>query len=504
MANGVPGISPSDAADSLSPRRHWAQLDTVAGRVFNCLMEDISTAEDQAFSACLPLPLTPWEMMMHAEDQPDYPMISVIELNFSGGVERHAMNAALHSALARAPLLRACIRERPLRRPQWILAEELPEIHWMEAGTPLAGEFGARIDLQAQAGIRIWARHDAQRVDFHLELHHCCCDGVGVFQFIEDVLVDYANRTAIDGPALPLRRLDAGALKSRGNHLAKSDGPRQWLSKPFLTAREGYNFGFRRPRPLAADSPADTDGPAVEAFLVFRDDGGLLRRLRQAAAQLKVTLNDLLLRDLFLAVRQWNAAAGREESDDVIKIAMPCNLHAPAHAATPAANIMSYAFLTRRAPQLEDQAKLLGGIRQETESIRDTNAALCFLGVLGLASRVPGAMKFVSDLRACFATAVLSMLGDPTRGFFARFPRCDGRLVVGNLVLDGIAAWPPVRPHTAAGLVVSTYADRLTIALKRDRQTLSGADATKFLDLYKARLGARTLYECAKMAATWH
>jgi hypothetical protein len=67
-------------------------------------------------------------------------------------------------------------------------------------------------------------------------------------------------------------------------------------------------------------------------------------------------------------------------------------------------------------------------------------------------------------------------------------PRDGDRLVVGNVVLESIAAVPPLRPLTRAGLAIFEYAGQMTLALKCDRRFFETGDTQTLLDAYVRQL----------------
>jgi len=102
-----------------------------------------------------------------------------------------------------------------------------------------------------------------------------------------------------------------------------------------------------------------------------------------------------------------------------------------------------------------------------------------------LTSRVLGVVVGAS---ICLSSAVFSNIGDPTRRFSSRLPRRDGRLVVGNLLVDDITGVPPLRPHTRATFFSCTYRRRLTVSVRCDRAYFSDQDAVRLLDIYVRHL----------------
>ncbi len=112
-----------------------------------------------AIDALFPLPLTPFEKYMLADDRPDYPMTFSLQLDFSGEFRRPLFDASLEEALSRHPLLCAVVRHLPKAGRVWMPADpSMPPVDWNVAEIPLACPHGEAIDLQRETGLRIWVR----------------------------------------------------------------------------------------------------------------------------------------------------------------------------------------------------------------------------------------------------------------------------------------------------------------------------------------------------------
>ena len=170
------------------------------------------------------------------------------------------------------------------------------------------------------------------------------------------------------------------------------------------------------------------------------------------------------------------------------RLLIPCDLRSADDRSTPAANIMSYAFLNRRGRDCEDAAVLLRGIQSEMDYIRREKASLYFIRTLEVLCWIPAGMRLGARTHDCFATCLLSNLGDPTRLFAARFPRERGQLRVGDLILEHISAYPPLRPQTHAGVIVGMYTNELSICFRFDAGHFSKDDGECFADGYVRRL----------------
>ncbi len=428
--------------------------------------------------------------MMWADDRDEFPMVAAVDLTFSGGFDRPAFEAAARNAVARHPLLSARIQPKKWRCPSWVLDDREPGIDWGSLETPPNDDAFGAIDLTRRAGLHLAVRNFGSTFSLQVRLHHACCDGVAIFQFLEDLLAGYSSLVTSTAPNLSLRPLQPALLRTRGRFPLVSSGLREWTSDTRVGLRETWKFTRVDPVALAGPRRAGKSPGGRHGCAELRAGPALLAELRRAAAGRHTTLNDLLLATLFLAIRDWNDEYGHPNPNDSIRILMPCNLRGPDHEAMPATNYMSYAFLTRQVKDCGEPTTLLPSVKRETEFIRTTNASLMFIRGLHVASRVPGTIRRMTPEDRCLATAVLSNMSDPTRSFAAPFPRERGKLVVGDAVLEEILAWTPLRPLTRAGLIITTYASQLSITAKCDPHVFSNASADEFLATYRTRLEA--------------
>jgi hypothetical protein len=166
---------------------------------------------------------------------------------------------------------------------------------------------------------------------------------------------------------------------------------------------------------------------------------------------------------------------------------MPQNLRAADDGRMPAANVMSFAFVTRKTRLCDNPRELLHSIRIETEKVKRWKLSLYFIGGL-VPLQAAGILPWLLRRRLCFATAVLTNLSYPTRRFEACFPQAAAGPVAGNLVLESVTASPPVRPHTRAAFGIMNSDRAITISLRWDAATFSPDDARQLLDLYVAQL----------------
>jgi hypothetical protein len=224
--------------------------------------------------------------------------------------------------------------------------------------------------------------------------------------------------------------------------------------------------------------------------------GSALSDYVAAAAAKDVTVNDLLLRDMFLTMRRWNASLGATSARQWLRTTVPTSLRYRKALRMPAANMIGYAFLTHRAAECDDPAALLTSLSAEMKAVTQWGLGTFFVKAIEYADRIPGLLWTVSRLNRRFSTLVFSNLGDIARRFRARFPTEEGRVVAGNLVLRNLYGAPPVRPGTRIAIAIVSYAQQLTFVASYDRKHFTSAAATSFLEMFREQLVRTAATRC--------
>jgi hypothetical protein len=452
-----------------------------------------------------PLLLNPFERYYLADDRPQYPTTFVVELWFSGQLEQAAFLTALAQAVGRHPLLGALVADGP-SGPQWVAGpNQPPALDWADEARPIAPADDEYIDLRARRGLRVWVRTSSHAIRARFQFHHACCDGLAALGFIDEVLVLYAGAVAgpAAAPALPPPALDE--LRDRGPIERAKPSLAVAVRDVFVTAQVWSRILFRRAAKLAppkthmapdglADSAqvsssdaqaADAGGGELLAFESYRLTSEEAEGYQKAAQSQGVPLNDLLLRDLFLAVDDWNRAQGGA-SGGRVSINMPVSVRGRQRADIPASNKLGFAFVTANKRALQDRVGLLKAVHQQTDEIKKLKLALYFLGGLSAASNFRGVVSWLLHSNKTFATIVLSNVGQ----LFTQspLPRDRGRLVCGGAVLERVTGVPPTRPNTRAAIAINQYAGETTVALRGDRHFFRREQTRALLDTYVARL----------------
>ncbi len=434
-----------------------------------------------------PLYFTPIETLFVADSRPDYPMAFILQLIFSGSVDRPSFEIALSAALKRHPLL---IAHRQLAKkglPCWVIADGAqPLVEWGNEGDPIQFPRGELIDLAKEVGLRIWVREGSGSTVLTLQFHHSCCDGIGGYRFVGDLLALYGRETGGDPSSYELSPLEPELLRNRKMRMTELAFRGQaWR----LTKRcwaEFYKIFRRKISPLSPPGRAVhiKDSAPYPGIVVSTFDRDTHSQLMSAAAKLEIGINDLLIAALFKTLNDWNVRYKSESNTRWLRIMMPTDMREAEDFGMPAANIVNYTFLTRNTLESQNLAALGPGILRETTRIKNERRGLAFGDTLSGAIRYRWMLPWMVSGRRCQATAVLSNAGDPTKRFTAKLPRNKGRIVAGNLILDDFIGVPPLRIKTHVTISIITYLRKLSICVRCCPMLFSIHDARRLSEMY--------------------
>jgi hypothetical protein len=431
-----------------------------------------------------PLGMSPFEECMLLDDHPAYPMQFIFRLRFRGRLDAQAFAAATEVAVARHRLLGAVVRPTGVDDWEWVDDGAPPVVpRWCDGG-PQAVWQPPPLDLHIRPGLQPSIFPASETTDLLLQFHHSACDGLGALAFLRDVLLEYAGRSQ---PATwrpgDLPPLDPERLRQRASFGMDAAQQEATLAQQ-LEVLAGLQEIFDRPAtPAVPDEPATTpwpSGPGVSLPVVsYTLSPEETARLRAYAWRNGVTTNELLLRDLLLALGRWRNGFGYQRDEDLLRVTVPVNARLPADQATPAANLVSMVFLDRQPRHLARAERLLRGLHNEMQMIKRLGLGVAYALSLNLAKRrgIPFRPQFQADL--CRATCVCSTLGTVLDEL--ALPRCDGLLRVGDVLLEDVQFCPPLRPRTYLATGWLRYAGRTSLALQFDPRIIPRAAATGLL-----------------------
>ncbi|MDB5345513.1 MAG: condensation domain protein [Schlesneria sp.] len=451
-----------------------------------------SAISSDATQGLFPLPLSPFEQYMVQDDTNSYPMSFVLILKLNGNLNREAFEQSVDFALKRHPLLMSHVAQVRGKGLCWIpVTSPTPQVAWEEHGEPRKLPEQEKIDLATEIGLRVWVDRRPTVAELVFQFHHACTDGLGGVQFIGDLLACYGLKTAPEGAELPeIEPVCFERLLARTNYShVESEAPPKTVSCPMMLSKRLMKLLRRQPAPLAATRKNSIGTPLEFPAIISRMiDRHTLQQLKVVAARKSVELNDLYLLEMFQTIRTWNLQNGKNRDNQWLRIGMPTSLRTPLHDQMPAANIVSYMFLTRRSSDCNQPDDLLADIHRQTSAIVNQQQGRFVAIGLKYMLKIPGLLWCLLRMNRCFTSVILTNVGDIRRQFTARFPLKQGRCVAGNVTLDVLTGAVPVRPNTRLSTSVGTYAGNLYVNMHCDPLSFTKEQAEQLADIFVTKL----------------
>ena len=415
-----------------------------------------------------PLRLTPFERYMLADHDAGELMVFELVLVFGGRVERAPLRAALLRAMGRHPLLGSVVVEER-GGPRWEPTAASPQLTWDPEPPP------APLDVRRGPGLSARVEPGPELTRLRVRFHHTASDGLGGFQLLEDLLLAYHAEVTGQAVSLPPRAPEA--LRLRGEVSQRSRAPRG-LRARWQALDTAWRFVAREPQRLTPRAGPDPVG--YRLLDPLRLERGTVMALRGAARAQEVSLNDLLLRDLLLAL-----GATLPPVSAPLRVMVPADLRDERHTHMPAANTVSIEAVERGRAELGDPAALLASVRRQTRGWREGDAG-SLVRALPTALAVPGLLPAGLRRDYAYATLVCSNVGTVFPAL--PLPQRDGRWCVGEAELREVWGAPPVRRSTPAALGVISYAGELFLCLGHDPRRLPAPAAAALLQSLEAAL----------------
>ncbi len=434
-----------------------------------------------------PLALTTFEKYMLSDDRPDYPMGFVIEITLSGHLDRAVFESALDLATRRHPLLLATI-STSARRLSWQHSNQLPTVQWHEESDTDDSVATGYINLRKKPGLKTVVWHEAEKSRVSFLFHHAVVDGVGAMHFIGDLLAIYGQSTCAFADRQPeLSTVISSILNQRGELYPKeSQLDHSWLR----TLRHLYEFMRYYPSGIASTNSESfsSESKSLRPFLTRVLDRSQLTTIKNEAARLNVTPNDIYVANLFRTIKDWNYLHGRKIKEECYRIGIPASLRTPTQDNIPAANVLGFVFLNQPGKTIQDRDDLIQDVHKRTSQILSSTDSRLFSNFIKVGFSIPRLMSSLLKLPLRFSTATLANVGDVKRQLNSRFPMHKRKCIAGSVTLEGLFGAAPIRKGTSVGLSLGTYTGRLLMNFNCDPTCFSRADSEQFADLFVSNL----------------
>ena len=421
---------------------------------------------------------------MQTDDRADYPMTFVLELDFEGQLRKKEFEDAVAQVLSRHPLLVSRIEIGRRGLPVWVVQGDLPPtISFGSEEDPIEVPEGEQFDNSRECGVRIYVRQGAEKVRVTFYFDHKCTDGVGAHMVCGEILAFYANAVegrevaqVIDLQPILLKTRQQRQLFNGGISLTQRPN---WYAWKYALKVAGFSCQ------TMASRFRKTDRQLRPRFGILTEslDAGEHKQLRDAAIQHGVTVNDIVITELFLTMCEWNRRLGKLKGRK-FKILMPSNLRQRGDDEMPCTNMTTYNFISRKPRECGNRFDMVKTIRDDTNIIKNRKTGAEFLEAIAKGFGYKWLIPFIVSKRSTMSTAVISNVGDPTRRYTSRLPRKKGDLICGNLTLETVGGSPPLRPNTRSGWAITTYRRKFTVSVRLDPFLYDETDEREIMDIF--------------------
>ena len=346
-----------------------------------------------------------------------------------------------------------------------------------------------RIDLSRENGFKTLVFEQDGKTDVHFLFHHAVSDGLGSFKFVEEVLTRYHAAKTQTEPSIS--KIDPELLKLR-NSKCETLLPwhRRVIRSGFVLPRRIFGMIGQTPARIAANSPAPetvVNQPVSSALEMPTHtlSKNETAAISQYAREHQATTNELLIHRLFKVLYEWNqkstlAAPGK------LRIIVPFSLRDRSHETMPAANCVSMVYVD--AGNSADGIDPISDITKQIEYIRKWQIQYSWNQTASFAfrsKRIESLLRTQQGSHLC--TTVLSNYGRPFK--HSQLPvQTDGRLQVGDLVLQSAHIAAPTTTNTIATFGGLFYASRLTLTMNYNKTKMSRVDAKTLMELWENSL----------------
>ncbi|MBC7819159.1 MAG: hypothetical protein IAG10_19895 [Planctomycetaceae bacterium] len=444
-------------------------------------------------SDLFPLPLAPFEEYLLLDDRAGYRMTFLVEQSFDGEIDRAAFDVGVAEASRRHPLLNAVAQHRRFRGWRWTSAGDVPPvINWASMDQPLTFPEEMGIDLTQEKGVRFFVRVGNGQSRLVTQFHHACCDGMGAIQYLSDVFAAYTRELYPHAAKHPAYQpVEALHLLRRGDLKVHQDKTMSRFRLFLRLLSYARHYAAHPPMALASSRNSSAVGTPLSypGTLTRTFSPSMQHDLRRVARRSDVTVNEILVRELMLTIRDWNQRHSTISDSDQISIRVPTNLRNLDHDHMPSANLVGLVAFQRSVAELNQPEKLLESIKAESQFYKRWKFGAAFLDGLKVVRWIPGALRRIVNSNHSFGSAILSCIGDPSLAISANFPvNEDGNPILGNLVFNDLNTAPPIRPQTHASFTTWHFSNKMRLGVRCDSEIFTQESAQELLDLFADRV----------------
>ena len=463
-----------------------------------------------------PMPMTPFERYLVADDRPACPMTVVMYFIFRGSIQRASLEEAFRQAVAYEPAFwtRAACRkgkhslELDLKNP--------PRLHFRtlqrNPSETREGRFTLpNMDTRENPWVTFWVEEAPEEVRITCLMHHLAGDGRGTMDFMGLWLAAY-ERLINPHSELELCPPDPELFARREELHIELPGKLSLGTLIYVSIKEAMKWFYRRPWVLRGDEPADHSSPEEGNFspapvhpeMLPPEAGGpvihwqvldnrLKERYLAAAKKHGVAVNSLFMRDLYLTLKYWREHLLEKKltpprRNAWLRVLMPGDLRNAHHEEMPCTNLIGYTFFDYLPEECGRDEAFLRKIQDISTLSQKWSGGAMFLNGLRTFCKIPGALAWVTSEKRCHSTSILSNLGVCCRYLRNPYFREIRNLRVTGLEMIRCQGMPPIRENTPVSVGVVTHAEDMVLSVAVDHRVFSDDAAKRFIEAYFRQL----------------
>lgn len=421
-----------------------------------------------------PFRMTSIEKYHFFDDSPEFPNHFFARFIFSGVLAPQTLEQSYHLAVTRHIRGNAIARQKFGGRWEWDERKDpRPNIEFCDSEEL---EF-RRLDLQTEPGYLAKCFSINDRAVVTMQVHHALTDGLGGLAFVRDWLVIYDNlvrgREAENG----LRPLNPQLLLQRQRIGVWSWHYFKQLWRQPVALFGAAKFLMRRFETLGNPPPVGTPPNPVPQAASLTVPRETIQNLKRELVRHKATLNDFLLATLYIALAKHQQD---RTPNSCWRVIVPISIRERNELAMPTANRTTLVQLDRLTRETSDVWGLTQGIHFELGIIRGWMLDRIFLMAIRLMSVSNTWLRANARSRKPRATTLLTNLGKP----FVRsgLPTQDGKVQVGDAVLESADLLPPVRNYLPISFSAMQYSGALKVTAHVDTRVCDLETAQRLLN----------------------
>ncbi len=423
------------------------------------------------------LPLVTFEEFMLAGCSREHPSSFAFELEVNGPVDREQLNKALKHCSQHHPLLFSLLDQDS---KNWQYDEEAEPV--IQDGV---GQKDLSFDLKNEFGLRLFiSDSDLNKSNLEFVFHHACTDGIGAICFIKDVAKYYNDSAELNDSSKSapnnetfqyLRKFRTSYGRNRFLHLLR------W-PLDLLAMLWSFEMVFNHPVPIKSDSACESNqdnpiSPSTQNQTIACElTPEQTRRVKTQSKAAGLTVNDRIICSVFAAIDDWNKKFNPSASDKLIRIMIPMNLRVAQPAS--AANMVAMINVDRRVGKWKSKRWFQRLLSKEMSIVKKLQAGITANRFLQLQKQFLGRWPMQEDQQSCFASCVVSNLGDLSSQLGQNFQFGNSRLVAFRLRA-------PLREHTNVFIAAFSLADQLNFNVTFNSKYLNQFQSEFLLDLIR-------------------